>query len=171
MTWHYCLYYCFLLKLKLELFCFENTPPHPMITDTIDLYRIPFIPCQLNQPLPRYRRSKWLTRSLCTYSKRYSNYFIWHTLSLRLFAYWKWNDCGQYCGSYRVDMNPSTDRRMDKQQEGQKDKVKPIYTPPFPLPPTHPPQQLHREKGNNNMFFFLNLTEKYMPKIAHNKIL
>ena len=48
-----------------------------------------------------------------------------YTSSLGVFSYQKWNDCGQYlyyCGSCRLDTNPSRDRQMDKQTSRQTDR-------------------------------------------------
>ena len=36
--------------------------------------------------------------------------------------YQKINDLGQYCGSYTVDKNPSTDRQADGQTDRQRDR-------------------------------------------------
>ena len=45
---------------------------------------------------------------------RYSKWcYMQHTFILGAFPYQKWNDCSQYCGSYKADTNPSTDRQMD----------------------------------------------------------
>ena len=109
---------------QLECLHSEHTPCRPMITKTIDSYQIPFNPSQLDQPLLRYSRPKSLMRSLCAYL---TNAICDTPSPQELFPSQKWNDCGQYLGSYRGDINPSTGRRTGRQTDRQTDKVKPIY--------------------------------------------